>query len=690
MMNKLESLIVKLPEKYQTIFGHPQWNDEVARDCNTRLEKIGKYYDILSESLGRPLKILDLGCAQGFFSLSLASKGAEVHGLDFLPANIDVCKALAEENPSLNVQFSVGKIEEYIDTLQAGQFDMAIGLSVFHHLVHIYGLEKVKQLLHRLTDVTEAVIVELAIKEEPLYWATSLPENPAEHIEQCAFYSLIDMFETHLSDIYRPMYIVSNRRVVFSDFTKPFERWEIRPHAAAGFPHHNTRRYYFAKDYIAKVYQFPQGAEYLVNQVKRNKVELENSVEFLSNPPAGFEVPTLLSSGMKHDHGWVVTEILPGVLLNEYLAGKGIIDNDKLIEQVLDQIVILEDNGFYHDDLRTWNIIYDQENEKLNLIDHGSISSNKVDCNWPFDIFQAFFIFINEIVLPEKNRNAFWRTASINPFALPKPYCNWLNAVWQKSVSDISFNAIRTLFLERETLPNVAETITLNDQWIRAQEDAILEAQSRVLMHDSNMTNVHNVINELRNVIQNITTYNETLNQKIDASNVKIDSLLVGQETLFSHNHHLHAELEQCKSELAHYHYEHSSLEKHLHEILTSNSWAVTAPLRSTKTVLTNGLGFVKRNIKRVIKKCLNLMISWVTRDYRKKEFAIKALKKAGVYDRIRSFYFSRLNTTHFMPAAYDKMQGTGRFYIHNQTNEELLLSAHGKEILEMLKKDAK
>lgn len=66
MNANLESLISDLPEIYQTIFGHEKWNDASSRDCSIRLAIITEQYQKLEKSLQRPLRVLDLGCAQGF------------------------------------------------------------------------------------------------------------------------------------------------------------------------------------------------------------------------------------------------------------------------------------------------------------------------------------------------------------------------------------------------------------------------------------------------------------------------------------------------------------------------------------------------------------------------------------------------------------------------------------------------
>ena len=46
---------------------------------------------------GRRLKILDVGCGAGFFSILLAKEGHEVFGIDLTPEMIENAIQLAEE-----------------------------------------------------------------------------------------------------------------------------------------------------------------------------------------------------------------------------------------------------------------------------------------------------------------------------------------------------------------------------------------------------------------------------------------------------------------------------------------------------------------------------------------------------------------------------------------------------------------
>lgn len=74
----LQNAVKTLPEFYQPIYGHKEWDNKPLRNCEDRLPDIEKVYDHLSNELKRPLRVLDLGCAQGFFSFNIAHKGGQL------------------------------------------------------------------------------------------------------------------------------------------------------------------------------------------------------------------------------------------------------------------------------------------------------------------------------------------------------------------------------------------------------------------------------------------------------------------------------------------------------------------------------------------------------------------------------------------------------------------------------------
>ncbi|MFV5330464.1 methyltransferase domain-containing protein [Enterobacter roggenkampii] len=514
MTKNLKTLVSELPEIYQTIFGHPEWDGDAARDCNQRLDLITEQYDNLSRVLGRQLKVLDLGCAQGFFSLSLASKGATIVGIDFQQENINVCRALAEENPGFAADFRVGRIEEVIDALEEGEFDLAIGLSVFHHIVHLHGIDEVKRLLSRLADVTQAVILELAVKEEPLYWGVSQPDDPRELIEQCAFYRLIGEFDTHLSQVPRPMYLVSNHRVLLNDFNQPFQHWQNQPYAGAGLAHKRSRRYFFGEDYVCKFFYYDMPHNTLMaEESQRNKNELHNEMCFLAQPPTGFDTPALLAHGENAQSGWLVMEKLPGSLLSDMLVAGEEIDREKIIGTLLRSLAVLEKQGLWHDDVRPWNVMVDAR-QHARLIDFGSIVTTPQDCSWPANLVQSFFVFVNELFAENKNWTGFWRSAPVHPFNLPQPWSNWLYAVWQEPVGSWNFALLLALFDKKEKLPSAEQQRGATEQWIIAQETVLLELQSRVRNESASSEAMRGEIHALEQQIVQLQAEQDALVEK--------------------------------------------------------------------------------------------------------------------------------------------------------------------------------
>lgn len=543
MNTNLQNLVSVLPEVYQTIYGHNEWDGDVSRDCSERLDIIAKNYLTLSKKLNRPLRVLDLGCAQGFFSLSLASLGASVHGIDFLQENINVCNALADENRTLTVTFQKGRIEEIIETIEPGHYDFVIGLSVFHHIVHEHGIERVKSWLLKLANSVHVIILELALKSEPLYWAVSQPTEPRELIEQCSFYQQIAHFSTHLSNISRPMFIISNDYLIINDYCEKFYKWSLNPYEDANSVHKGSRRYFFGKDVVCKLYHFSTlSGTLLPAESERNLVELKQEISFLKTPPPGFPVPKLFLGGYDVNQGWLVMERFEGILLLERISQEEILDVDGIFSQLLEQLVILEKNGLYHDDIRTWNILVDDSGE-LKLIDYGSISSQPKDCVWPDNIFQSFCILVNEILNPKSTTGGFLRPAALSPFNLPEVYASWLSSFWSYPVAEWSFALLLELFHKRKELPKITDLKNGLEIWIGASEKVTMHNQSHIHQVDA-------LMNECRARVENIELHLEHgLSEKIAQIKKDNDINIEKIESQISSSHGRIQQIEQLVNE---------------------------------------------------------------------------------------------------------------------------------------------
>ncbi|WP_025245294.1 methyltransferase domain-containing protein [Candidatus Sodalis pierantonius] len=480
MSKNVQQLVVELPEVYQTIYGHPEWAQAASRDCYDRIDTLGAIYDQLAAKLGRPLRVLDLGCAQGFFCLSLAERGATVKGVDFQEENIAVCRALADENPQLDASFATGRIEEVINALEPGQYDLAIGLSVFHHIVHLHGVARTQRWLARLASCTEAMILELALRGEPLYWGPSQPADPRELLRDCAFFHEIARFNTHLSAIYRPLYVVSQHWLLLEGHCEVIEQWRDAPYTEAQEVHHGSRRYYFGKNYFCKVINFNLADGSLLEaENQRNQDELRRECAFLSAPPSGFVAPALLGHGISDSEGWLITERLEGELLRDRLLREDGLDKARIIGELLEQLTLLEQAGLYHDDLRSWNVLINHKDE-VRLIDYGSIGAEKTDCVWPYDLFQSWFIFVNELFNLPATKLDLLRPFALSPFNVPEPFRHWLFAAWRQPAQTLTFVKLQALFAQREQLPACAENETGMERWVAAMESGLQQLQLHV------------------------------------------------------------------------------------------------------------------------------------------------------------------------------------------------------------------
>ncbi|MGL9722418.1 methyltransferase domain-containing protein [Sodalis sp. (in: enterobacteria)] len=480
MSKNVQQLVAELPEVYQTIYGHPEWAQAASRDCYDRIDTLGAIYDQLAAKLGRPLRVLDLGCAQGFFCLSLAERGATVKGVDFQEENIAVCRALADENPQLDASFATGRIEEVIDALEPGQYDLAIGLSVFHHIVHLHGVARTQRWLARLASCTEAMILELARRGEPLYWGPSQPVDPRELLRDCAFFHEIARFNTHLSAIYRPLYVVSQHWLLLEGHCEVIEQWRDAPYTEAQEAHHGSRRYYFGKNYFCKVINFNLADGSLLEaENQRNQDELRRECAFLGAPPSGFVAPALLGHGISDSEGWLITERLEGKLLRDRLLREDGLDRARIIGELLEQLKLLEQAGLYHDDLRSWNVLINR-NDAVRLIDYGSIGAEKTDCVWPYDLFQSWSIFVNELFNPPATKLDLLRPFALSPFNVPEPFRRWLFAAWRQPAQTLTFAKLQALFAQRERLPACAENETGMERWVAAMESGLQQLQLHV------------------------------------------------------------------------------------------------------------------------------------------------------------------------------------------------------------------
>lgn len=435
--DEIANLVAKLPEVYQPIYGRPELSTSASRVTEDRLEDIKRVYEALSARLGRPLRVLDLGCAQGFISLSLASLGASVVGVEMLAENVELCRKLGALNPELNVDFVEGRIEEVVPSLEPGRFDLVLLLSVIHHVAFHASPEVAESTVERIRSCAPVLLAELALANEPLYWASALPADSVAIFGSAKFVRELRQSGTHLSEVKRPLYFVSDTYWYAVGELDAIGQIRRGGHRFAKRSFGTSRTYYLSDSRVLKVLAI-HGEDAEVN---RKEVEREEG--FLQDVEDDEDYPRLIGVEEDSRNVYLLREKIAGELLADVIDSGIPFDYYLTIRDVLNECIKLEKRGLYHQDVRVWNVLV-REDGKFCLIDYGAVSANNHDCFWPHNIHISFLIFVKELLSAPKIVVEPIREISVTPFGFPGHLSSWVAKLAKLPLASWSFELMLT------------------------------------------------------------------------------------------------------------------------------------------------------------------------------------------------------------------------------------------------------
>lgn len=503
MNNNIMKLASKLPEQYQPIYKLDNLNNKSSRSCEDRLDVLKGIVHELQREYGRSLRVLDLGCAQGYFCFNLACLGCEVTGVDLTTQNIALCNAIAENNPTLKCNFEHGDVVDKIDSVKPGDFDLVLGLSIFHHICYYQSKELVTTKFNELRKKCDVFLYEAALRTEPVFWAESLPEFPEKMIEHFPFYCKLGTFKTHLSGVVRPMFFCSSK---FWYVDNNLERFNNVKHFAhsQGVAMDGVRRYYYSEEKFLKLYYFRK--EYVSEQKKQITNEIENYRNYADIESA--VTPSFISGQLYEEWGYVVLKKIDGFLISELLRKESFdIPVKYILTVILDFLENLEEKNLYYSDLRTWNVMLTKNNE-LKVIDIASINNKPEDCDWPYNIYVNFILFVYEITNGSLLRKDFLRQLKLSPVWMTSQSEIWIQKLWSVSYKDWSFKLIKEIYKTEYKTDDSFPVHPLNMyMWMGIMEDFIYRSTGFYSLEDCLM----HKNNEIAHLSKELTRCNNEL-----------------------------------------------------------------------------------------------------------------------------------------------------------------------------------
>ena len=361
-LQKLRALAGQV-EPYQPAYGLPGIVVDPARGSIDRCRAIENHF----AGTLRGKRLLDVGSSLGFVCYWFADRGVSTEGWEFNPANVEVSTLIGELNGVPTTIRARQFDRDSVTALAPGQFDVVTLLSVLHHVVHHQGLAETKTLVKELLDRVPTLVLELAVKgEDPgLFWDAALPEDELEILElvrdQVEVVPL-GQFGTHLSARSRPLYVVTRKdTVTVNNRVYAFSHDRAEAYANSWAVHdHEDRRYYWGEDFFIKRYSFSGPESDNARLIAR---EIATLLSLRDLP----EVPQLLDFEVAHGQATLVYARAGGELFEP-----GAAQTPEVVRQVVDHVLAalrgLRGHGLFHNDVRSWNVLWD--GARATLIDY--------------------------------------------------------------------------------------------------------------------------------------------------------------------------------------------------------------------------------------------------------------------------------------------------------------------------------
>ena len=138
---------IRLTNELTTMPGRPDF-----METDRRLQAMMRVLTVFYRNRLTGLRIADLGCLEGGFSVALAMQGADVTGIEARRANLEKCFLLQEHFRLPNLRFVQLDVKGFTKEV-FGAFDVVIAFGILYHL------DKPVEWLQQISKATQGVLI---------------------------------------------------------------------------------------------------------------------------------------------------------------------------------------------------------------------------------------------------------------------------------------------------------------------------------------------------------------------------------------------------------------------------------------------------------------------------------------------------------------------------------------------------
>lgn len=353
-LDRLKELLSRV-EPYQPIYGLTGLIDTPARTSLDRCRAIEQYLD--GQIIGK--RFLDIGSSLGYMCFFFADRGAKSEGWEMNVDNAEASRAAGDLN-GISIDIKTKSFDDQtVGTIRETEYDVITILSVIHHIIHYNGLEYTQRLMAEVVRKTPTLFVELAKKGEDksLFWDAAQPEDELsvfDLIKDEVTIKKIGEFGNHLSKNKRPLYVVEQKKTIkVNDKKYIYNKVSSQAYDFSEAARHNEkRRYYWTNNSLIKEYMFERG------KTDDNARLIINEIACLFKTKDIQFIPKMIDYEVSNNGAKIVYELIKG----EAISTRQTYSDDALMVIYNDLLGVLKELhgiGIYHNDIRTWNVLYD-------------------------------------------------------------------------------------------------------------------------------------------------------------------------------------------------------------------------------------------------------------------------------------------------------------------------------------------